>query len=48
MDFSNPFLYPPWQYAGIIVLRLSAKFSIDDLWNLCRLVVATLANQEIS
>jgi predicted nuclease of predicted toxin-antitoxin system len=48
MDFSNPFLYPPWQYAGIIVLRLPSRFSIDDLWSLCRLAIAALANDDVN
>jgi len=47
MDFSNPFLYPPWQYAGIIVMRLPPKFSVEDLWGLCRLAIAALANEDV-
>jgi hypothetical protein len=47
MDFSNPFFYPPWEYAGIAVLRWSPKGAIGELWSLCRLLIAGLAREEI-
>ena len=47
LDFSNPFFYPPGDYAGIAVLRMSPNASADDLWGLCRLLIAGLATGEI-
>ncbi len=47
LDFSNPFFYPPWEYAGVAVLRMSPKGDAEQLWSLCRLLVAGLANEEI-
>ena len=31
LDFSNPFLFPPDQYAGIAVIRLPRRVSPNDL-----------------
>lgn len=47
LDFSNPFFYPPHEYAGIAVLRMSPNSSVDDLWGLCRLLIAGFATEEI-
>lgn len=47
LGFSNPFFYPPWQYAGIAVLRPSPGASADVIWSLCRTLVAGLAKESI-
>jgi len=47
LDFSNPFFYPPGDYAGIAVLRMPRSCSADDLWSLCRLLVAGLGKEGI-
>jgi hypothetical protein len=47
LDFSNPFLYPPWESAGIAVLRLPPKPSADDLRQLCRLLCMALRQGDI-
>ncbi|MCS6829486.1 MAG: DUF5615 family PIN-like protein [Armatimonadota bacterium] len=39
MDFANPLRFPPSQYRGIVVLRLPARATLDDLKQLA----ATLA-----
>ena len=48
LDFSNPFLYPPADFAGIAVLRLPSQCSAEDLWNLCRLLIEGIAQNEIA
>ncbi len=34
LDFSNPLVFPPQQYAGVAVLRLPHESSPDDLYEL--------------
>ena len=43
MDFANPLLFKPSEYAGIAVLRLPSKPSADDLVALVDLLAAELA-----
>ncbi len=47
MDFGNPLLFKPWEYAGIAVLRLPAKPTPTDLWDACRTLIAGLTGREI-
>ena len=48
LDFGNPLLFKPWEYAGIAVLRLPAKPSHDDLLLVCRTLIAALAQETIT
>ncbi|MEJ5375058.1 MAG: DUF5615 family PIN-like protein [bacterium] len=47
LDFSNPFLFPPWEYSGIAVLRLPHKPTDQDLWACCRTLIEGLAQNDI-
>lgn len=48
LDFSNPVMFEPWEYAGIAVLRLPAKPSHDDLLLACRTLIAALAQETVT
>lgn len=47
LDFSNPLRFKPSDYAGIAVLRLPAKPTPDDLFDLVRTLIGGLAQQNI-
>ncbi len=47
LDFSNPFIFPPDQYAGIAVLRLPRRVSPNDLYATVTALVAALARDSI-
>ena len=47
LDFSNPFVFPPEQYAGIAVLRLPRRPSPTTLYKTLGTLVNTLAKREI-
>jgi predicted nuclease of predicted toxin-antitoxin system len=47
LDFSNPLLFKPWEYAGIAVLRLPAKPSQADLLLACRTLLRGLEQDAI-
>ena len=47
LDFSNPLVFRPWEYAGIAVLRLPSKPNDMDLWIACRTLTGALARAEI-
>jgi uncharacterized protein DUF5615 len=47
MDFANPFLFRPSEYAGIAVLRLPHKPSADDLFATVATLLAHLHDTEI-
>ena len=47
LDFSNPLVFKPWEYAGIAVLRLPAKPSHDDLLLVCRTMIRALEQDSI-
>lgn len=47
LDFGNPLLFKPWEYAGIAVLRLPPKASRDDLLLACRSLVLALGQDTI-
>jgi predicted nuclease of predicted toxin-antitoxin system len=48
LDFSNPLMFKPWEYAGIAVLRLPAKPSHDDVLRVCQTLIAGLAQETIT
>jgi len=48
LDFGNPFLFHPWQYPGIAVLRLPSKPTDLDLWDACRTLVNGLEKSDIT
>lgn len=48
LDFSNPFLFPPWSYTGIAVLRLAARPSEQDLLAACQTLVSGLERGNIT
>ncbi|WP_447972349.1 DUF5615 family PIN-like protein [Nitrospira sp. Kam-Ns4a] len=48
LDFSNPLVFPPWEYSGIAVLRLPRKPTDEDLWACCRTLAEGLTKHEIT
>ena len=48
MDFGNPLLFTPEDYAGIAILRLPAKPSPDDLIDAVRTMIRGLSQKEIN
>jgi len=46
-DFGNPFIFKPWEYSGIAVLRLPSKPSHQDLALVCRTLIRALEREEI-
>jgi len=48
LDFSNPFLFPPGESAGIAVLRPPAQPTSEIIWGLCRLLAQGMAQEDIS
>jgi hypothetical protein len=48
LDFSNPLLFPPWEYAGIAVLRLPPRSSDEDLFAACRTLIHGLQGRDIA
>ena len=47
-DFSNPFIFQPWEYSGIAVLRLPPKPSHIDLLLACRTLIRALERSTIA
>jgi len=47
LDFGNPLLFRPSNYAGIAVLRLPPKPTPDDLFDAIRTLIAGLAQRQI-
>lgn len=47
LDFSNPFLFPPEQYAGIAVIRLPHRVSPNDLYGAVAGLIAALSRDPI-
>jgi len=47
LDFSNPLLFNPSDYAGIAVIRLPARPEPGDLWTAVRTLIAGLKGSEI-
>ena len=48
LDFGNPLLFRPANYAGIAVLRLPARPTPDDLLDAMRTLIAGLAQRQIT
>ncbi len=48
LDFSNPLVVNPWEYAGIAVLRLPGRSLDTDLWAACEVLVRGLRVASIS
>jgi len=48
LDFTNPFRFPPNQYAGIAVLRLPAKVNDADIFTACRMLIDGLDRADIT
>ena len=42
LDFSNPLIFKPWEYAGIAVLRLPQRSTDTDLWDACETLIKGL------
>jgi len=47
LDFGNPLVFDPAEYAGIAVLRLAARPSHQDIGDACQTLVAGLENADI-
>jgi len=47
LDFGNPFLFKPSEYAGIAVLRLPPKAAETDLWEACATLAKAMSQSEI-
>jgi predicted nuclease of predicted toxin-antitoxin system len=47
LDFSNPFVFPPEQFAGIAVLRLPRRVTPDNLYATLGTLISALAQQPI-
>lgn len=48
MDFGNPLMFPPREYAGIAVLRLPAKPTVEDLFDAVQTLIAGLRSADIA
>ena len=48
LDFSNPLIFQPWDYAGIAVLRLPPRPKDTDLWIACRTLIGALSDGDVS
>lgn len=48
LDFGNPLLFDPTEYAGIAVLRLPAKSSHQDLLDAANTLIAALSVRDIT
>jgi hypothetical protein len=42
LDFSNPLVFKPWEYAGIAVLRPPPRSMEPELWDACEVLVRGL------
>ncbi|WP_254510463.1 DUF5615 family PIN-like protein [Anatilimnocola floriformis] len=47
LDFSNPLIFTPSEYHGIMVLRLSAHPSHDELLLVCRTLLQALEKEAV-
>jgi len=47
LGFSNPFLFPPAEYAGIAVLRVPKKVSAEDVLQRIEALIRGLSRSEI-
>lgn len=47
LDFSNPLRFDPADYAGIVVLRLPARVTPQDLTDAIQTLIGALETQEV-
>lgn len=47
LDFGNPLLFKPREYAGIAVLRLPPRATDVDLWQACATLIAGLKHESV-
>jgi predicted nuclease of predicted toxin-antitoxin system len=48
LDFSNPLVFRPGDYAGIAVLRLPPRPKDTDLWIACRTLLGALSKGDVT
>jgi hypothetical protein len=48
LDFANPLLFDPAEYAGIAVIRLPPRLSHQDLADACQTLIAGLGKSDIT
>lgn len=48
LDFGNPLVFDPAEYAGIVVLRLPPRPSHSDIVDACQTLVAGLKKRDIT
>lgn len=48
LDFSNPFIYPPHEYAGIAVLRLHRRPNLQDVEAVLGTLIARLMSESLA
>jgi hypothetical protein len=47
LDFANPLIFNPWEYAGIAVLRLPSRSTDKDLWDACDVLIRAMRVAEV-
>jgi Domain of unknown function (DUF5615) len=47
LDFSNPLVFPPWEYRGIAVFRLPRNPTSADIDRAANILIATLATENL-
>ena len=47
LDFSNPFIFPPEDYAGIVVIRLPRRSAPEDLYQAVRVLISAFKSDAI-
>lgn len=47
LDFANPFVFPPWEYRGIAVLRLPRNPAAADIARAVSVLITTLATEKL-
>lgn len=48
LDFANPLMFKPAEYAGIVVLRLPPKTTSDDLFDAIRTLLRGIEQKNLS
>ncbi len=48
LEFGNPLLFNPLEYAGIVVIRLPRRPSYRDLLDACNTLIAALSKRDIA
>ncbi len=47
LDFANPFIYPPENYSGIVVLRVSRKIKLEELIQATKTFIEAIKTNKI-